>query len=96
MTGRRLCMATLLIAVLAGCHSGTKLNQPAGTNMGSAAGAQTTSVSPAQVDELNNPNGPLAKRSVYFDFDSYTVNNDYSLSWRPMPDISEATRTGTS
>jgi peptidoglycan-associated lipoprotein len=29
------------------------------------------------VDELNNPNGPLAKRSVYFDFDSYTVKDDY-------------------
>lgn len=77
MTGVRLGMATLLIAALAGCHSGTKLNQSAGSSMSSTAGAQTTSVVPAQVDELNNPNGPLAKRSIYFDFDSYTVKSDY-------------------
>ncbi|MCD8339048.1 MAG: peptidoglycan-associated lipoprotein Pal [Burkholderiales bacterium] len=25
-------------------------------------------------DMINNPNGPLAKKSVYFDFDSYTVD----------------------
>jgi peptidoglycan-associated lipoprotein len=28
-------------------------------------------------DELNNPNSPLAKRSIYFDFDSYIVKSDY-------------------
>lgn len=77
MTGARLFVATLVVAALAGCHSGTKLNQPAGTNTGSAAGAQTTSVSPAQIDELNNSNGPLSKRSIYFDFDSYIVKSDY-------------------
>ncbi|HKT99774.1 MAG TPA: peptidoglycan-associated lipoprotein Pal, partial [Paraburkholderia sp.] len=34
-------------------------------------------VAQVNVDELNNPNSPLAKRSVYFDFDSYTVKDDY-------------------
>ena len=77
MTGARSGVAMLLIAILAGCHSGPKLNQAAGNNMGNTAGAQTTNVPPAQVDELNNPNGPLAKRSIYFDFDSYTVKSDY-------------------
>jgi peptidoglycan-associated lipoprotein len=79
MTGARSGVAMLLIAILAGCHSGSKLNQAAGNNMGNTAGAQTTNVPPAQVDELNNPNGPLAKRSIYFDFDSYNVKNDDQL-----------------
>ncbi|MFZ6873428.1 peptidoglycan-associated lipoprotein Pal [Undibacterium sp. Di27W] len=29
-------------------------------------------------DELDNPNSPLAKRSVYFDFDQYVVKTEYS------------------
>lgn len=92
MTGVRPGIALLLIAILAGCHSGPKLNQAAGANMGSTAGAQTTSVSPAQVDELNNRNGPLATHSIYFDFDSYTVKSDYQpLLHRPTPNILEAT-----
>ena len=28
------------------------------------------------VDPLNDPNSPLAKRSVYFDYDSYVVRDD--------------------
>ncbi|CAN0625943.1 peptidoglycan-associated lipoprotein [Burkholderia multivorans] len=28
-------------------------------------------------DELNNPDSPLAKRSVYFDFDSYDVKSEF-------------------
>jgi peptidoglycan-associated lipoprotein len=62
--------------MLAGCHSGAKLNQSDGAQ-GNAATAQATNVAPVVVDELNNPNGPLAKRSIYFDFDSYTVKSDY-------------------
>jgi peptidoglycan-associated lipoprotein len=36
-------------------------------------------VAPVDVsrDPLNDPNSPLAKRSVYFDFDSYSVKSDY-------------------
>ncbi len=62
--------------MLAGCHSGAKLNQSGGAQ-GNAATSQATNVAPVVVDELNNPTGPLAKRSVYFDFDSYTVKSDY-------------------
>ncbi|MES2071167.1 MAG: peptidoglycan-associated lipoprotein Pal [Pseudomonadota bacterium] len=29
------------------------------------------------IDPLNDPNSPLAKRSVYFDFDSYVVKSEY-------------------
>jgi peptidoglycan-associated lipoprotein len=76
LTRTRLCIATLLVGMLAGCHSGAKLNQ-SGSSQGNAATSQATNVAPIAVDELNNPNGPLAKRSVYFDFDSYTVKSDY-------------------
>ncbi|MGQ7932448.1 peptidoglycan-associated lipoprotein Pal [Paraburkholderia sp. D1E] len=76
MTRTGLCIVTLLVGMLAGCHSGPKLNQ-SGEAQGNAATAQATNVAPVVVDELNNPNGPLAKRSIYFDFDSYTVKSDY-------------------
>jgi peptidoglycan-associated lipoprotein len=29
------------------------------------------------IDPLNDPNSPLAKKSVFFDFDSFVVKNDY-------------------
>ncbi|HXR56855.1 MAG TPA: peptidoglycan-associated lipoprotein Pal [Casimicrobiaceae bacterium] len=38
-----------------------------GSNLGGGAGA----------DELRNPNSILSKRSVYFDFDSFVVKDDY-------------------
>ncbi|RKE39544.1 peptidoglycan-associated lipoprotein [Paraburkholderia sp. BL23I1N1] len=76
MTRTGLCIVTLLVGMLAGCHSGPKLNQ-SGESQGNAATSQTTNVAPVVVDELDNPNGPLAKRSIYFDFDSYTVKSDY-------------------
>lgn len=31
----------------------------------------------AEVDPLDDPKGVLAKRSVYFDFDAYTVKDEY-------------------
>ena len=34
-------------------------------------------VQTVNVDPLNDPNSPLAKRSIYFDFDSYSVKDDY-------------------
>lgn len=34
-------------------------------------------VKTASVDPLNDPQGVLAKRSVYFDFDSYVVKDEY-------------------
>ncbi|SAL41345.1 OmpA/MotB family outer membrane protein [Caballeronia udeis] len=77
MTKIGFCAAMLMASVLAGCHSGAKLNQQGGTSQGSSANSPPANVAPLSVDELNDPNGPLAKRSVYFDFDSYTVKSDY-------------------
>jgi len=72
----RLALAIVMIGALAACKSGVKTDQNAasgsmGTQPNPNAVAQVT------VDPLNDPNSPLAKRSIYFDFDSYTVNDQY-------------------
>ena len=45
-----------------------------------ASNANTGSVGAgnASTDPLNDPNSVLAKRSVYFDYDSYTVKSEYN------------------
>lgn len=77
MSKLRIAFALALVGALAACHSGTKLNE------NPTQGAVTTqpssnAVAPVTVDELNNPNSPLAKRSVYFDFDKYDVSSQYT------------------
>lgn len=48
-----------------------------GTNEGAVTPLpQTGGTAPSAVDELNNPNSPLAKRVVYFDFDSSAIRDD--------------------
>lgn len=69
--------AVLMAGMLAGCHSGVRLEPQGGTTQGGSANGQPANMVPVMVDELNNPNSPLAKRSIYFDFDSYTVKSDY-------------------
>lgn len=56
----------------------------AGGAAGGTAGAAPGSERPvAQVtvdpskDPLNDPNNPLSRRSVYFDFDSFTIKDEY-------------------
>lgn len=70
--------AVALVGLLAACHSGVKLDKNANADTGRyTTQPNPNDVSRVDVDPLNDPNSPLAKRSVYFDFDSYTVNNDY-------------------
>ena len=77
MSKLRMAFAVLVVGLLSACHSGVKLDQSAaGTQSGGAAPA-ATDVATVNVDPLNDPNSPLAKRSVYFDFDSYAVKSDY-------------------
>lgn len=80
----------LLIASLAlvtACSTPVKLNEPAKVEEKSV---DTTPVKPPvdtrtvqevvapQVDPLNDPKGVLAKRSVYFDYDSYVVKEEFN------------------
>jgi peptidoglycan-associated lipoprotein len=76
MSKLRMAFAVMLIGALAACHSGTKLNEN-GTQGAVGTQPNPNAVAPVTVDELNNPNSPLAKRSVYFDFDSYSVKPEY-------------------
>jgi peptidoglycan-associated lipoprotein len=70
-------------ALLSACSSPVKLNETPVVEKPVTPPppppADARDVKPVEqpvVDELNNPNGVLAKRSVYFDFDSYTVRDD--------------------
>jgi peptidoglycan-associated lipoprotein len=67
--------------LLAACSS-TPLKDKASIEDHSAGGAGTADARSvgtvnASSDPLNDPQGVLAKRSVYFDYDSYVVKNDY-------------------
>jgi len=76
----------IVLAALAGCSS-TKLAEPAAPVATTpAAGAQTAkSAAPAQVAQtavktvtlhpLDDPKSSLAKRSIYFDFDSFVIHD---------------------
>ena len=72
-------------ALLSACSTPVKLNDaPVVDRAQPAAGAggqvaDTRDVRPVEtgsVDPLNDPQGVLAKRSVYFDYDSYVVRDD--------------------
>ena len=67
--------------LLAACSSAPKLdNAPAAAAQPAAPAADSRTVTPVSagtVDPLNDPNGALAKRSVYFDFDQYTVKDQF-------------------
>ena len=88
---KRLILTAVLTVVLAGCsttptpESGAPVEErtaPSGT-----PGAATSGTTGANVDgtatrsgqgnPLRDPNSPLSKRSVYFDFDSYAVRDEY-------------------
>ncbi|SFB04445.1 peptidoglycan-associated lipoprotein [Collimonas sp. OK607] len=66
--------------LLAACSSPVKLNDKAVPVVDSGAtGADTRSVNTVDTgsDPLNNPTGILSKRSIYFDFDSYTIKDEF-------------------
>lgn len=72
-------LAISSLAALAACSSGVKLDDQANANKGqTTTDARAVAPVDASADELNNPNGPLAKRSVYFGFDAYTVDAQYT------------------
>jgi peptidoglycan-associated lipoprotein len=74
-----------MVAVLAACSSAVPLDEkPAiesktgsAPSAGSGNSRAVPTVTPGDADPLNDPQGILAKRSVYFDYDSYTVKSEY-------------------
>ncbi|HEX8741042.1 MAG TPA: peptidoglycan-associated lipoprotein Pal [Casimicrobiaceae bacterium] len=85
---RNILFAALIAVALVGCSTTATKPAPvvesgAGT---SASGAETSGAGNAGVngnagasatDELHNPASILSKRSVYFDFDSFVVKDEY-------------------
>ncbi|SHH11632.1 peptidoglycan-associated lipoprotein Pal [Massilia sp. CF038] len=69
-------------ALLAACSSPVKLEEPKVVEKSEAPKtdvADPRDVRPVEtgsIDPLNDPKGVLAKRSVYFDYDSYVVRDD--------------------
>ncbi|GAC1334574.1 MAG: peptidoglycan-associated lipoprotein Pal [Collimonas sp.] len=66
--------------LLAACSSPVKLEDKAVPVVDSGAnGADTRSVNTVDTgsDPLNNPTGILSKRSIYFDFDSYIIKDEF-------------------
>lgn len=82
MNIKRLAFIASGAALLTACSSPVKLNDTPvveKTAAPVAAAADPRDVRPVEtgsVDPLNDPKGVLAKRSVYFDFDSYAVRAD--------------------
>jgi len=66
--------------VLSACGTTTKLDNSAAAApqpVQAHADTQPVGQTKAALDPLDDPNSPLAKRSVYFDYDSYVVKGDY-------------------
>lgn len=73
----RLALAVMMISALAACKSGVKLDENANNAGAVSTQPSADNVAQVNVDPLNDPNSPLAKRSIYFDFDSYSVKDEY-------------------
>ncbi len=77
---------TLLLAsatlVLAACSSGVKLEEPKAPpvveRQAATSDPRAVAKVDATVDPLNDPNNPLSKRSIYFDYDSYVVKDEFA------------------
>ncbi|AJY27035.1 peptidoglycan-associated lipoprotein (plasmid) [Burkholderia thailandensis 34] len=67
----------LILALLGACHTTPKTPGNPGTANQNAPIREAVGPSTATADELSNPNSLLAKRSVYFDFDDYSVKSEY-------------------
>lgn len=90
---RNFVLVAILAAALVGCSTTPTTEAPiedrgaagatapnggattGGAQGGGVAGSQLGSANGA--DELRNPNSILSKRSIYFDFDSFVVKDDY-------------------
>jgi len=79
-----LAMIISSVLLVTACGSSVKLDDKAKiedrSNAIATPSADARSVSPVDTgstDPLNDPKGELAKRSVYFDYDSYIVKEDF-------------------
>lgn len=84
---KRTIYSLAIVALVAGCSSGTKLNDTPVVDrtggmaggQGSGSGGAASGVAPVTIDpNAQNAAGPVGvARIVYFDYDSYTVKPEY-------------------
>jgi len=77
---KRTIYSLAVVALIAGCSSGTKLNDTPVVDRGAAGqGAAASGVAPVTIDpNAQNAQGPVGvARIIYFDFDSYTVKPEF-------------------
>ncbi|RZL43746.1 MAG: peptidoglycan-associated lipoprotein Pal [Variovorax sp.] len=83
---KRTIYSLAIVALIAGCSSGTKLNDTPVVDRGGMAGqgsggsgGSASGVAPVTIDpNAQNAAGPVGvARIVYFDYDSYTVKPEY-------------------
>ena len=79
---KRTIYSLAIVALIAGCSSGTKLNDAPVTDRSGTAGGQqgsSTAVAPVTIDpNASTAQGPVGiERIVYFDYDSYTVKPEF-------------------
>ncbi|MGJ7508717.1 peptidoglycan-associated lipoprotein Pal [Variovorax sp. GT1P44] len=78
---KRTIYSLAIVALIAGCSSGTKLNDTpvVDRNAGQGSGGATSGVAPVTIDpNAQTAQGPVGvARIIYFDFDSYTVKPEF-------------------
>ncbi|MET3377826.1 MULTISPECIES: peptidoglycan-associated lipoprotein Pal [Variovorax] len=78
---KRTIYSLAIVALIAGCSSGTKLNETPVTDRSGTAGGQqgASTVAPVTIDPTaGTAQGPIGvERIVYFDYDSYTVKPEF-------------------
>jgi peptidoglycan-associated lipoprotein len=77
---KRTIYSLAIVALIAGCSSGTKLNEAPVADRGAGQGGGAASgVAPVSIDaNAQTAQGPVGvARIVYFDFDSYTVKPEF-------------------
>jgi peptidoglycan-associated lipoprotein len=78
---KRTIYSLAIVALIAGCSSGTKLNDTpvVDRNAGQGSGGAASGVAPVTIDpNAQTAQGPVGvARIIYFDFDSYTVKPEF-------------------
>lgn len=77
---KRTIYSLAIVALIAGCSSGTKLNDtPVVDRGGQGSGGAASGVAPVTIDpNAQTAQGPVGvARIIYFDFDSYTVKPEF-------------------
>ncbi|MGO4395225.1 peptidoglycan-associated lipoprotein Pal [Variovorax sp. M-6] len=78
---KRTIYSLAIVALIAGCSSGTKLNEAPVVDRGAGqgSGGAASGVAPVTIDpNAQNAQGPVGvARIIYFDFDSYTVKPEF-------------------